>query len=269
MNYSANINYLSKTLGMEKAAEILSASGFKEIDYTPPVIKDCWKQEMHKNMEIFSKTGLTVHQTHAPFNRYNQYGDKFLECMNRAFEATQYMGAKYMVVHGDEFDFNKSKYTPEKALEYNYRLFAPFVEKADGIKIAFENVFEDKSVPRFCSEVTELKQLIEKFKSDNVCCCWDFGHANVAFGKEQPEKIKYMKGYIECTHVHDSAHAMDLHLLPFLGEIEWDKCIKSLKEIQYSGNLSLELVYGQIPAAVAETFSANLFKSLSYLWEME
>lgn len=262
MKYSINFTYLTKELEAEKAAHMISKAGFKALDYTPPVKDDAWEKIMLKNMSIFEKENLCVHQTHAPFNRYGGYGDNLKQFLERAFEATERMNAKYMVVHGDEFNFENDDYSPEKALIYNYDLFAPIVERAaaKNINIAFENVFEDggKDKPRFCSRVEDLKELIERFNSDNVCCCWDFGHAGVAFGEEQPEKIKYMGKHIKCTHVHDCGHNYDLHLPPFLGDINWKECMNAMSEINYSEILSFEFVYGKIPEELAETFLKSM-----------
>ena len=269
MHYSINFTYFTKSIEEDKAARIISKAGFEELDYTPPVSIDAWEKIMLKNMDIFEKENLCVHQTHAPFNRYEEYGDQHMLFMERALKATEIMGAKYMVVHGDEFDFEKSDYSPEKAMKYNYEMFAPIVEKATmkNINIAFENVFEDgyKGRMRFCSRTEELKELIEKFNSDNVCCCWDFGHAGVAFGDAQPDKIKEMGKYIKCTHMHDCGHDQDLHLPPFLGDIKWKECARAMREINYSGIWSFEMVYGKIPEELADTFAKNLIKIAKYI----
>ena len=156
-------------------------------------------------------------------------------------------------------------------MSYNYELFAPIVEAAEkkGLNIAFENVFED-GLPqkRFCSEAEELKELILKFNSRCVSCCWDFGHAHVAFKEKQAEKIEYMKNLITCTHVHDNSHGTDQHLPPFYGEINWKDCMKALKKSGYSGNLSFEFVYGAIPEAVAKTFLDSVYNTGEYLTEL-
>lgn len=263
MNYGINIKYLDKRILMDKVAECVAMAGLGALDYTPDCSKDTWKRDLDKNMEIFRKNGLTVHQTHAPFNRYGQYDDGFMDYVERTLEATALMGAKFMVVHGDEFDFNNMKYTPDEARMYNYKLFSPIVDKAIslGIKIAFENVFEDNfenGRPRFCSEVEDLKALIEMFNSENVCCCWDFGHAGVAFGEKQPEKIRVIGNHIKCTHVHDCGHNHDLHLPPFLGDNDWDACMKAMKDINYDGDITFEMVYGKIPEGMLKSFTGYM-----------
>ena len=270
MRNSFNIEYLSKSIGMEKAAEIVSGVGFTDLDYSPDVADDNWMEKLDEDLKIFSKYGLQVHQTHAPFNRYNACGDKHMLCVDRMLQATKILNAKYMVTHGDEFDFVNMEYSFQNALNYNYELFAPCVEKAlaMNIDIAFENVFLDGfdgGKPRFGSDVSELKALIDRFGSENVVCCWDFGHAAVAFGEDQPAKIRYMGDTIKCTHIHDNKLQQDQHLPPFLGLIDWEKCMSEFAAFHYNGNLSFEYVYGKIPEAVAYEFMLLAYKSGKYL----
>ena len=270
MEYSINISYLTKTMSMETAAKLVSETGFTALDYTPPITDDNWEHIMHEDLNTFAAHNLHVHQTHAPFNRYNHHGDRHRLLVERTLLATKEVNASYMVVHGDEFDFKNMEYTPEKALKYNYELFAPFVEKAaaQGFGIAFENVFEDAGRPRFCSDVAELKALIERFDAGNVSCCWDFGHANVAFGKTHPEKLAEIAALVTCTHVHDNYYNKDLHLPPYLGEIDWTKCMDVLKLASYQGNLSLELVYGAIPEVLAKDYLNIWYSTTTMLGKM-
>jgi len=262
---SVNISYFTKEIEMKDAAVIISKAGFENLDYTPPIEREDWEIVMNHDMGIFAKESLHVHQTHAPFDRYDTHGEEHIKRIYRVLDATERMGAEFMVVHGDEFDFKNEEYSPERALEYNYELFAPIVEKAAGmnVNIAFENVFKDGPdwKGRYCSKSEELLTIIEKFNSDNVCCCWDFGHAGVAFGDEHPEKIRELGKYIKCTHVHDCGHEQDLHLPPFLGDNNWRACMQAMKDINYTGILSFELVYGKIPEIFATQFAGSLFET--------
>lgn len=261
MKYGINVNYLARACSFDTALSAVKNAGFTVLDHTPDYYPSDWKDKMAKQLESIKSFGLTVEQTHAPFNRYDERAD-FVEILNRAVEATAFLGAKYMVVHGDEFDFSAQSFSDENALEYNYRLYAPIVEKASalGVKVAFENVFEDnyKGRPRFCSHSEQLISIIEKFGTDNACCCLDTGHGGVSFGSKLPEKIAELGKYIECTHVHDCGHSQDLHLPPFLGDIDWDACMKAFANAGYNGCLTYEMVYGKIPETMVAPFAGYL-----------
>ncbi len=282
MKYAMNISYLEKTVGLENAARSLSSAGFKLLDYTPRP-HEKWEEIAKGASEIFEKYGLSVYQTHAPFNRYGgeDINSHKANVMNTLHAAAR-LGASYMVIHGDEFDFSKP-YSPEAALEYNYNYFAPVVEEAKklGVKVAFENVFSDiyadakfafmydykgPMKPRFCSYTQELTALIDRFgDEDSVCACWDFGHSAVSDKKKQNEAIMALGKRIECTHVHDNYLESDEHLVPFLGKIDWKACMRAVKETTKTEVLSLEMVYGSIQPSFVDTYSDMLFKICSEL----
>ena len=254
MELCFNIQYLSKTVGLEKAAKALADAGFSYLDYTPPFDKD-WKKITYEAADIFATYGLTVYQSHAPFNRYKRWGsvEKHKSCLAASVEAAQMLGAKYLVTHGDEFDFDHLTYSSKEGFKYNYEYFAPMVEQAEkcGVPIAFENLFEDMGVPRHCSKTEDLIDLIDAF-GGSTCCCWDFGHGAVAYEEDNAKAIESMAGRIRCTHVHDNYLNTDAHLIPFYGKIDWQAAMRALKEGGIPEVLSFEMVYGNLPLSVVD-----------------
>lgn len=269
MTYGINIGFFEKSIDLGKSAELAAKAGFTQLDYTPPLQKENWKTVMKEAAVIFESNGLRVHQTHAPFNRYGAYGSSFRLCLDRCAEATAYLGAKYMVAHGDEFDFENLTFSPEAALEYNRELFLPYVEQSarNGYRVAFETVFEDRSYRRYTSRAEELLALIGSFQSENAVCCWDFGHANIAFGKDAPEVIRRFGPLIRCTHLHDNT-GRDSHQLPMTGDIGWKETMEAFHAVGYSGVLSIEYAHGTVPETLAESFLELSYRSAKYLWEL-
>lgn len=272
MEYGINIQYFSRVIGMEKAAELISKAGFKYLDYTPNSRDEKWENQLKDDVKIFDAYGLKVHQTHSPFNRYDSYGDTHKVCIDRIMEATAMLGAKYIAVHGDEYDFDKYEFSYERALEYNHNLFLPYVEASKnlGYKLAFETVFQDgyrNGAVRFCTNPDDLKKLILSFNSENAVCCWDFGHAHVAFPKEHAEKIREMGSLIQCTHVHDNA-GNDSHQMPMTGDIKWDEIIPALKDAGYNGVMSIEYAHGRPPLSMSEDFINLTKKAVEYIWSL-
>ena len=269
MEYGINVKFFKADIGMEKAVELVARAGFTKLDYTPDVSQDVWEIEMKEAVKLFDAYGLTVHQVHIPFNRYGRYGDKHKLCIDRCAEAAEAMGAKFMVAHGDEFDFANTEFSPEAALEYNHGYFLPYVERANknGYKIAFETVFEDWDRRRFSSDAGELKSLILSFNSESAVCCWDFGHAHVTFGKRAPKIIRDFGNLIQCTHLHDNT-GMDSHQLPMTGDINWKETIGAFKEIGYNGVMSVEYSHGHMPEHVAAPFIDLTYKTAEHLWSL-
>lgn len=270
MEYSVNAGFFIRVLQMpsEKIFPILAKNGFQALDFTPLSREEDWREFACRQKEICDANGLRVNQTHAPFNHHNAWGTEHAKFLERAFEVTKILKARYMVVHGDEFDFDRLTYSAKQAADYNYELFAPYVERAakENIKLAFENLFPDAdpSTPRFCSRLEELLELLNRFPAENVCCCWDFGHGQIAFGAGQAQQMRMVGSRIECTHIHDNYYGKDLHLPPFMGEVDWTACRQVMRDIGYQGVLSLELVHGQLPETLVPSYVAFLRDSLSH-----
>lgn len=248
MDISVNLGYYTKNISLEKAAKYVSDAGIKLLDFTPCPGSD--KSEWEKASDIFKECGIKVYQCHAPFDRYGTYGDKHKELLDESLDMAQFFGAKYLVVHGDEFDFVNKTYSPSEALNYNYEYFAPIVERAakSGIYTAFENVFEDdfRGNPRFSSKTEDLLNLIDKFDNEYACCCWYIGHGAVQNKESCDSEIKKLGKIIQCTHVHDNYYNYDSHLVPFFSLMDWQKNMSALKETKCEV-LSFELVYGEVP----------------------
>lgn len=263
MELSFNLQYLSRDIGLSKAAEAAHGAGFRLLDYTPDVTQN-WRADLDQTRRCFEKNGLSVHQCHAPFNRYRQYGsaEDHKKLVDESLSAAIDLNARYLVVHGDEFDFDRLAYSPKAALQYNYAYFAPVVERAEqhGVYVAFENVFEDMDMPRNCSKTEELTALADAFCSKAVCCCWDFGHGAVSYGEKQHEAIASMNGKIRCTHVHDNYLQADMHLIPYLGKIDWTSCMDALRAGGPPEALSFELVYGHVPSCAVPELMRFLYQ---------
>lgn len=268
MEYGINADFFEPRIGLATAVPLIANAGFTKLDYTPSR-KEGWERELEATRHLFAEHGLTVHQTHAPFNRYGKYGDAHKYWLDQCAEATERLGAKFLVVHGDEFDFEHMTYSTEAALAYNHELFLPYVERAarNGYKIAFETVFEDWDRPRFSAKAEDLLALIDSFKSESAVCCWDFGHANVAFKKEAPNHIRAFGSRIQCTHFHDNT-GRDSHQLPLTGAIDWSANVAAFREIGYDGVISVEYSHGSMPACLMDEFVDLTYKATKHIWEM-
>ena len=270
-NYLLQDNNHRVVRNLEDVSGFLSAAGFKHVDYTSDFISDNYIEKAEKDRETLEKCGIKVEQTHAPFNRYQQFDeDMFFTYFGRVFEISKILNAKYVVVHADEYK-TRDKYDEKEILDFTCKYLDPFVEYAAkyGMTVAVENVFEDNSYrysiidgkSRFTSRVEELLAVIEKFNTPNVACCWDFGHAKCAYGRDcMIDALKQVGKYVVCTHVHDNYFDKDLHLVPFLGDTDWKENMSVLNRAGYKGKLSFEFAYGDLPMKLLPTW-------LNYVYE--
>ena len=193
---------------------------------------------------------MTVSQSHAPF--YNvidpnyPYREEEEEMVRRSIIASSELGAGIVVIHGGSLpycpDYRKNKRENIEYLKPHLELAAEY-----GVKIAIENLFDINDsekrvrVPRYLADPEDLIDLVDTLHQsyDNVGIVWDFGHANLMHWN-QPECLEMMGDRLIATHVQDNYGVIDDHLLPYLGTIEWEPIMKTLKKINYQGAFAYE-----------------------------
>jgi len=284
LELSVDLGYFKKVRkgeaerGFSKALDICRRAGFRYLDYTPGYRADDWRKTAEAEMAEMDALGMTVWQSHAPFNRYGSHGtwEDFLPLFHRSFEAAAVAGARYIVVHADEFRV-QDRYDLQEITDFTYEYLAPEIEfaKKHGMKVAIENLFEEghgnyvDGKSRFTSRIEEVISVIEKFADPDVCCCFDFGHASCSYGYDRmPDILRQVGKYVECTHVHDNRYCVDSHHLPFRGDIPWESVMQVLSEIGFDKKFSFELGGGVLPASMVEDFAVDTYITGQYLLSM-
>ena len=106
-----------------------------------------------------------------------------------------------------------------------------------------------------------------KFNCDTVGVCWDFGHANMAYGKQQFQAMRKMKSKLIATHVHDNIGKYDNHNLPYMGNINWAEGLKTMADLGYEGDLTLEVGYGGFSDDLVKDFVKYAHRTAEYMVE--
>ena len=156
-----------------------------------------------------------------------------------AIKAAGILGCKYFIIHpvlpygwGDEPTIEEAhKLTVERINE-----LLPFAKK-EGVVICLENMPLGKG--HSFSTVQEIKDVMSAVNDPNVKVCYDTGHCNVV-GENQYKSIKLLGDDLATLHVHDDINRQDRHIIPYLGEINWEEIIEALAEIGFDGCISLE-----------------------------
>ena len=117
------------------------------------------------------------------------------------------------------------------------------------IRICLEN-----SVPStvYSTGVEDILPGIARVGEPNLGICLDSGHAHLC-GRELKDEVRKAGNLLFDTHFHDNLAqwdwrkpitAMDLHLVPGLGTINWPEAVKALDEIGFPGPVVLEGILG-------------------------
>ncbi len=250
--------------------KMLAKAGFEAIDFGLFELRKgsgiaTWHDYREKAAEMkdfCDSVGIAVGQTHAPFYEGVPMPEEFAEVLPRVVETSAILGADCVVVHADTwYEGTEAEFDFDRALNAIYEVYAPSVEIAErvGVKIAMETLFS--WIPkwhRFCSNGEELDAIVSKFNTDTVGICYDTGHWNISYcGDGMFNEIKHLKNKIIATHIHDNKAKTDDHMLPFTGVTNWDRFCSTMKQIGYSGDVNLEVIYGAFPDELV--FDAMVF----------
>lgn len=251
---------------LDHTIKLCQQAGFDYFDYLPDDLENA-----AADREIFDSLGAKVIQSHCPFFRHKPNGlEIFKKCAPQAVKSAAVLGAEFFVIHADEYRLEPGM-SFHHALKATREYLAPVIDLCGeyGLKPAIENLFEEKNRDdrtRFCSRTDEVIAVIESFPGTNIGCCWDSGHHNVSFGKNDfAEKLEELAPYIICTHLHDNYQNRDVHNPAFVGSIEWEKAMAILKKHHYNGVLNWEFAHGAFPDEIFETYLKLIKVSGDYL----
>lgn len=228
----------------EKKCRFASEGGFKYIAVNlhdmPDNSDEAYDKAPEQILEILNRYGLKAPQTHLyyyhPFLSIEKTEPELERRIMREIEVSGKIGAQWCVWHPRLY--NTDGYNEELTLEYNNKSILKYLEQAErfGTGIAIENLFLDMC----CSDYKLLCRLHDSFSQKNVGICWDFGHAHLT-GFDQAEAIRYLGKRIKCTHIHNNyGKGNDFHNPPDNGTIDWEKVMTAVKDIEYTGPLTLE-----------------------------
>lgn len=253
MRLACDISNLCNRFGDEKVLEMFHKVGFECIDYSFNEIKplsrllgEDYLQQALKLKNMLEQFHVICNQTHAPFEF--RYGEA-MDCSGphyrdivRAMEMSSILGAPRIIIHAvttpDDIDI----------YEYNrifYRSFLPYCEKF-GIEVAVENIGrghtdEEKKIGIWKS-AEDFCEFIQGLESPWFCACVDIGHAAVMNGLPEDFIRSMDPALLKALHVHDTDFVNDCHALPYLQRQNWDEIMRALAQVDYQGDLNLEVL---------------------------
>ena len=173
-------------------------------------------------------------QSHAPFPTIYMSDD----ILKRAIECTAEAGGSICIIHP------WNNWNAEENAEVYNRLL-PFA-KDHGVRIATENMWNwEKGAPTSCfaacATSEDFVRHVDVVNDPYLVACLDIGHAEmVGSGDGAANMIKALGPRLQALHIHDNDKLHDSHQIPFSMQIEFEPIVKALKEVNYSGYLTLE-----------------------------
>lgn len=250
---STEINSAARVIGEEKAIELYAKAGFDAwdfsmfqmgaYDWTNKKLMDTGHPLQGKDYAEFAKrlrkigedNGIHCNQSHAPFPSSCQ---PIRDRLKRAIECTAIAGGKICIIHPCNND------SAEKNAEMYFELL-PFA-KEHGVKIATENMWNwdrenDHACRAACSHHDDFLAHIKAVNDPDFVACLDIGHSEMrGLDTSAREMILTLGEHLQALHIHDVDKHHDSHQIPFSLNVDFDTVIRSLKEIDYKGYLTLE-----------------------------
>ena len=250
MLFAQNTSYLTAKFGVEKTVNMLADAGFPAVDITmlampdPPFCED-WRDLAKRLNEIAKERGITYIQAHAPVGSWEPYIKNVIPMLPDVFEFAGMLGIPNVVVHpimrGYYYDDRERMFQDNLEM---YSKIAP-IAKSCGVKIALENMWQRHRITNrigdcLGADPKELAALYDTLNDPEAfTVCLDLGHVALC-GREPEDAIKVIGNRLGCIHAHDVDYVDDLHVLPGVGKINWDKVCRSLAEVSYDGCFTLE-----------------------------
>lgn len=260
-----------------------SAAGFQHFDFNfydwhrenTPLLSENWREWVESIVEEAVRLGVDFPQAHICFYPFlnatiPQEERKWLDkIVDRSIFCASQMNVKTIVTHPDTHSMGK-----DHSFHNNFEYLSKILEKANrlGMRLAIENMWDSQGgASKFCSQPEELIELVNRFKTDWVGICWDFEHASI-MNQDSAEIIKLISNKLIATHVSDTHSNTDyafMHILPFLGPIEWTPIMQALRAIGYEGLFSLEVSHllNYIPDKLIHSALCFAFDVGTYLIE--
>lgn len=216
--------------GRMETVKLLAEVGFDRI-MLPSFIED--PKELEKIVRCVRDLGMEIDEIHAPFKSINHiwYDDpscdnileELLLCVDRCADNE----VTAMVVHDSSGRIGPD--TSMAGLNRFRKLYEYANEK--GVAICMENIRRTNHLGRIFHENRDIP----------LYYCWDSGH-ELCY-TPGVDHLALFGEKLRVTHIHDNVGVFmsDDHMLPFDGNLNWEKKARLIKECGYTGALTLEL----------------------------
>ncbi len=196
-------------------------------------------EAVRKIKEVGDGLGLTLESIHAPFTNINSMwlaGVGYLDIykkMTVSIDTAAALGVPTVVLH-----ISSSWKSPEindLGLSRFDSLVAYAVEK--GVNLAFENLRKIGNLAYFADRYADIP---------NVGFCYDAGHEHCY--TKYIRWLDIFRNRMIATHIHDNFGRgdteegnPDLHILPFDGNLDYERMMRDFDKYNFEGALILEV----------------------------
>lgn len=247
---------------MRKGFDFHKEIGFDAVDLSLNLYTNLMGDQVEKAAEAAlqysHKIGLPIELCHLPFRTDDDHepDEHFSIRMRRAIDCAKLLGVQYAAIHPESSTLPLEGYNEQAQYDRAMKALAPAADYAAkaGVNLALENMrplILKEPFHRYCQNPEELCRVADE---TGIGVCWDFGHAHIA-GLKQSEALAYVGKRLKMLHVNDNHGALDVHLSPWLGTIDWADAMKGLSDIGFDGLFNYELIAARVPQELREDYA--------------
>ncbi len=259
-----------------EAMDFVKKAGFEEVDFpfsTPMMLKENWKEDVRAKAALAEEAGIHIRYAHLPFDYPKEgcgYGwEEFETASFRAMEMAKELGADCAAVHPRTF--MTCEYDAEKEHEDAVRFMKPYCEYAGkiGLVLGLENMrgpgqSAPKEILRYGTETDDLIRMADELGTG---ICWDTGHGNIS-AQNQKESLIRIGNRLKMVHINDNFAEDDVHIAPFVGNVDWNGAAEGLRAVKYEGSLNLEVNCRKLPEELRAGYAAYMAAAARKLADM-
>ncbi len=235
-----------------------------------------WRNQVDLILTHAQKLGVEFSQAHSPYRVGREGGfksqeekDFFNKMALRAIEICSLLGVKWTVLH-PVTAVGALEYRLEENIAFNQQTFEKEIDLALklNVGVAFENMRDQEGRRRFGTTAQELEGLMDAYNHPLVGICWDVGHAH-RMHDDQVSAIMHLGKRIKALHIDDNYAQQDLHMMPFLGDIQWEQVMKALYQSGYEGDFIYEIRLNEnMPDALKDISAKYCYQVGEYLMDL-
>lgn len=185
--------------------------------------------------ELALKNGLFIENIHLPFNGINDLwldninGNEYEKLIISNIEDCANFQIPTVVMH-----LTKGN-NPPPFSEIGLNRIRNIVDIAENLNVCV--ALENLRKPNY------MDCILQEISSPKLGFCYDSGHNNCFTPKR--DFLKQYGDRLFALHLHDNDGIDDLHMIPFDGNIEWNKIKNQIDTLCYNGAISLEVEQGK------------------------
>lgn len=232
---------------------LCAKAGYRKLDFgfaelalsSPHFAGPGWRKELTEIKQLAADLGLTFVQAHGTiwdFCNPGAHEEMCRELFCRSIQGAALLGAPWVVAHpstgcGED---GRDPDTHHKNVAF-FQKYAAYAADL-GVGLAIENMWGKTrtGIPHYAVYAEELLRLAEDVDCRQVRVCWDVEHGSIE-GLDQRKALRLLKDYLVATHISDATGPDHIHILPYLGDADWEEILEGLAAVQYDGTFNFEI----------------------------